>query len=252
MRDFGDKEDAHFVDAGLSFDGGADVTITHTSQTDPVVVTYSGTIAPTNGWAVYVDEVVGMDELNGRGFLIANVNIGAKTFELSGEDGTGYGAYVQGGIYRRVVNEVSGLDHLEGETVAVCGDGADEGNKAVLNGSITLNSYYNKIHAGLPFTYTLTPLPLEVQSATGSASGLNKRVEDVRLRLYETIGGMCGPDLDSLEDIQFDVNQELYTGDKEIEFDGDYDAQANITVYHNQPLPITVLAIMAQLVTYDR
>ena len=75
----------------------ASVTITGATQADPVVVT-----ATAHGFldreTVEITGVVGMTELNGRRFIVANKN--PNDFELKGEDGTGHTAYSSAGTAR--------------------------------------------------------------------------------------------------------------------------------------------------------
>lgn len=59
------------------------------SKTNPAVVTYTGTDIFNNGDTVVITES-DMAEVNGKVFTVANLNIGAKTFELTGIDATGY------------------------------------------------------------------------------------------------------------------------------------------------------------------
>jgi len=73
-----------------------DATITAATQADPVVVTSVNTY--TNGASVIIYDVVGMTELNGYTFTVANAT--STSFELSGVDGTGYTAYISGGTIR--------------------------------------------------------------------------------------------------------------------------------------------------------
>lgn len=88
-RDWGsDQKDVFFVDSGLSFDGGAAVTITGITQADPAVVTMS--TYPTNGDGdniadgdqIRIRYVGGMGEVRNTVFTVSNPNTGAKTFEL--------------------------------------------------------------------------------------------------------------------------------------------------------------------------
>lgn len=72
--------------------------ITNISQANPAVVTYSGADNFSNGDIVSVHDVVGMTEVNGKRYTVANVDTGANTFELSGIDSTGYTAYSSAGI----------------------------------------------------------------------------------------------------------------------------------------------------------
>lgn len=71
--------------------------ITAVTQANPAVVTYSGADNYSNGDSVFIDGVVGMTQLNGREFVVANVDTGANTFELSGLNSTGFTAYTSGG-----------------------------------------------------------------------------------------------------------------------------------------------------------
>lgn len=250
-REFGNKEDAFFVDCGLTFDGGDWVQVTGASQTNPVVITYTGN-DPVNGWEVYITDISGMDEINGNTYIVANVNTSANTFELSGIDGTAYGAFVSGGKYRRVENKFSGLNHLEGKTVDVCVDGAAHTPCEVVNGEITLDSYYNKIHAGLHYEMKLQPMKLEVQSMTGSSQAKIKRIEALTVRFYNTIGCKAGETEDEVKDLIFGENAELFSGDISMEFKGDYGLSADIFFLHDQPLPCTIISIMPELAIYDR
>ena len=49
-----------------------------------------------------------------------------------------------------------------------------------------------------------------------------------------------------------DAPPPLFTGDKLLEFPGDYDFDGYIMVRQEQPLPMTVVAIMPQVTTFDR
>lgn len=76
--------------------------ITGITQADPAVLTYSGSDIFSNGDRIKIEEVVGMTEVNGNIYVVANVNTGANTFELNDEDGntidsTGFTAYSSGG-----------------------------------------------------------------------------------------------------------------------------------------------------------
>lgn len=84
------------------------LTITGISNASPGVVTYTGT-DPTSGEEIYISGLDGElgNNLNGRNFKIANVNVGANTFELQYLTGTNVdtslmGAYTSGGTAKRV------------------------------------------------------------------------------------------------------------------------------------------------------
>ena len=69
-------------------------TITGATVANPVVIT-SNSHGYANGDEVEIAGVVGMTEINDRRFFVANQ--AANTFELEGEDGTGFTAYSSGG-----------------------------------------------------------------------------------------------------------------------------------------------------------
>lgn len=80
------------------------VLISAISQANPGVVTYTGSDIFINGDEIYIDNCAGMTQLNGRTFTVAGVNTGANTFQLTGEDTSGYGTYSGGGLVRRVTS----------------------------------------------------------------------------------------------------------------------------------------------------
>ncbi|MCH8092305.1 MAG: hypothetical protein IIC57_08155, partial [Proteobacteria bacterium] len=113
-----DQQDTYYSDSLLTLDDPK--TISGATQADPVVVTATAH-GFSDGDTVRIARVVGMTELNGNAYTVANKT--ANTFELSGVDGTGFTAYSSGGEARLEVTSVTGLGHLEGETVKVLADG---------------------------------------------------------------------------------------------------------------------------------
>jgi len=239
-----------FVHSGLSWDGGDPVAIEGATQADPVVVT-STAHGYSDGDNIYIDDVEGMTELNGNYYTIANKT--ADTFELEDVDGSAYTAYTSGGTAKRVEKDFSGLDHLEGEEVAVLADGLALANETISSGGIGLDSYYNVVHVGLPVTAKLKPMRIEGGAQFGTAQGQNKRIDKLVVRFHETIGCKWGPedDDDKLEEVLFGDSPELYSGDMEAPFTGDYETDGNIVLVNDQPLPMTVLCIVARVTTHD-
>ena len=156
---------------------------------------------------------------------------------------------------------LSGLDHLEGETVSILADGGTHAVKQVSSGAITLDRASKKVKVGLPYNSVLQSMRLEGGAGQyeGTAQGKTKRISKVTLRLFETVGAKVGPSLSKLETIPFRTTTDpldtpvstFLAGDKEIEFDGDYESDGFIFVKQDQPLPLSVLAIYPELVTSD-
>lgn len=66
-----------------------------------------------NGDVILIEGVVGMTELNDTTPTIANVNLSAGTFELSGVDSTGFGVYVSDGTATQQNNNPSAVGIYE-------------------------------------------------------------------------------------------------------------------------------------------
>jgi hypothetical protein len=82
-----------------------------------------------------------------------------------------------------VTNALSGLSHLEGEEIAILGDGSVIASETVASGAVTLDEYANKIHAGLPFQMVVEPM--EIAEGQGDVKGLRNMGQV----LQERIGG---------------------------------------------------------------
>ena len=81
--------------------------ITAITKANPAVVTYSGSDTYANGDRVLITGVLGMVEVNNLEFTVANVNVGANTFELSGINSTSYGTYTSGGTVAEIYEIVT-------------------------------------------------------------------------------------------------------------------------------------------------
>ena len=153
---------------------------------------------------------------------------------------------------------ITGLGHLEGEEVAILADGSTHPRKTVTSGSITLERSATKVKVGLPYVSLLQTMRLDAGSQDGTSQGKTKRIFDITLRIYESIGIEVGPDLNNMERIPFrssatpmDQAIPVFTGDKEIEFRGNYETDGFVYVRQDQPLPLTILSLYPRLVTND-
>jgi hypothetical protein len=153
---------------------------------------------------------------------------------------------------------LTGLDHLEAQSVTVIANGSTHPNKTVSSGSITLDRTTTAAKIGLGYTSTLQTMRLDVGSQDGTSQGKTKRIFDVTLRFYETVGAKVGPDTSNLEEIPFrssaasmDVAVPLFTGDKKIEFRGNFETDGYLFVIQDQALPMTILSLYPRLITND-
>ena len=157
------------------------------------------------------------------------------------------------------VTTLSGLAHLEGQTVSILADGSTHADKVVSSGQISLDRSTSKAVVGLAYDSVLQTMRIEGGAAEGTAQGKTKRISKVVLRLFETVGVKVGPSLTSLETVPFRTTSSdlsapvdtLLAGDKEVEFRDDYNTDGFIFIKQDQPLPLSVLAIYPTVVTSD-
>jgi hypothetical protein len=79
----------------------------------------------------------------------------------------------------------SGLAHLNGRQVTVMADGAVRPNVVVAGGAVTLTAPATQVAIGLPFTHEIEPLPADIITPNGSATGPSRLVA-VTFRLLDT------------------------------------------------------------------
>lgn len=154
---------------------------------------------------------------------------------------------------------ITGLDHLEGETVEVLADGFAVSGKTVSSGSITLDTAASKVTVGLPFTSTLQTMRIDAGGTEGTSQGKTKRIRDVTFRFFNTVAADVGPSEQNLDPISFRDSSlaattatPLFSGDKDITFPSGYDSDGFIVIKQDQALPLTILAIFPRLQTFDR
>lgn len=87
---------SHGFDESWKSDNLISVSVTGATSANPVVITMASH-SFTNGKSAHVQQMTGdFNNLNGHDYVIANVT--ATTIELTGADGSGFGAYVSNGV----------------------------------------------------------------------------------------------------------------------------------------------------------
>jgi hypothetical protein len=84
---------------------------------------------------------------------------------------------------------ITGLDHIEGETVKVHADGAMHPPLVVAGGQVTLNRAASDVVIGLAVPYRLKTLPFETETRKGSSKGMAKRSNIAHVDVVESAGG---------------------------------------------------------------
>jgi hypothetical protein len=154
---------------------------------------------------------------------------------------------------------LSGLYHLEGETLDVLANGATHPDREVVDGGVTLAYSSTTAAVGYGYTSSMQTMRIEAGSADGTSQGKPKRIHAITLRLLETVGIEVGNSADENDRVFFrdssmpmDEAVPLFTGDKDIEFPGGYDEDDRLYVRQTQPLPMSVLALFPRMNTFDK
>lgn len=154
---------------------------------------------------------------------------------------------------------ISGLDHLEGQTVGILADGSVHPTKVVTAGEIELDYEASVVHIGLKYRGVLSPMPTEAGAADGTARGKTQRINKLGIKMLETGGIKIGRDEDStLDQIPFrslndlmDAPVPLFTGERVVSWPDGYMGEGVITIVQDSPLPACIVALMPHITTQD-
>jgi hypothetical protein len=172
--------------------------------------------------------------------------------------------YVDSGIKYSgaAATTITGLAHLENEDVDILADGAVVARQAVSGGQITLSIAASEVHVGRPFNADLEPMLLDGGSANGTAQTKTKRIHEIGLRLYRTLGLKSGQSFDKLTTIPFrrtpmvmDSAPNLFGSprpDDIILATGHSWGNGNMAIRSDLPLPCTIISINPRYVTNDK
>lgn len=155
---------------------------------------------------------------------------------------------------------ISGLDHLEGEDVAILADGYVVSGKTVTGGSVTLDREASVVHVGLPFTPAIETLDIDTASPTDSIKAKSVSVSKVFLEVEGTRGGFVGPrqDATSGADITFREIKPRFDSDgydaislktykQEVPIEPLWSKGGGVRIEQRSPLPMAILSVIPQV-----
>lgn len=167
---------------------------------------------------------------------------------------------------------ITGLNHLNGLTVAILADGSVVPDQVVTNNSITLSIAASQITIGLPFLPQLQTPYLDVPQPDGTVQGKRKNVFAATVRMEASRGMSVGcnqldastqPDSVDVPWVDMKPFKErtalvyagsaipLFTGDEYILVTGEWSERGQVAVQQSYPLPANVLAVVTWFVTGD-
>ena len=158
-------------------------------------------------------------------------------------------------------NSFSGLDHLEGEDVAVLADGNVFNGLTVASGAVALPNSITAsvVHIGLPYTSTMTTLDAELRG--GNSPTIHNQIRNINgatIKLKDTRALWYGPDADNLDEYPFRTDEapgdptSLYTGEVDVALKPGSGETAEMTIVNTDPLPINVLSVITELEVGDQ
>lgn len=151
-------------------------------------------------------------------------------------------------------DEISGLEHLEGYTVAILADGNVLPQQTVENGKVLLGNKYKKVHVGLPIDAEIKTLPIDFTAQDGTYLSRKKRIATVTLLLKDSRGGLFGMKENELNEFKWRSNEaygepiSLQTGKFKVTIKAaTYDETQQIIIKQPDPLPMTVLSLIPEI-----
>jgi hypothetical protein len=150
------------------------------------------------------------------------------------------------------ITALTGLDHLEGETVTVLADGSLY-TKVVSGGRVILNAAATEVHAGLPFTWELNTLPPDVSSKqSGNSIDKKKNIPRVTICVKDSYGGQIGTlnkdgDIEQPSRIEYGNETALNTQEIDVPILAEWDAGGSFAVTGNGAYPMHITAVIPRI-----
>ena len=144
-----------------------------------------------------------------------------------------------------------GLEHLEGETVSILGDGIVFPQQIVQAGRITIDQDVLVCHIGLPYTSDFETLPLA--SMRSDIRDKQKLISVVSMIVDRSSGFEIGNDVDHLKPYKtrrtenYDYPDALISEMIDISTPATWDKSGSICVRQTKPLPLSILAVIPQV-----
>lgn len=161
---------------------------------------------------------------------------------------------------------ITGLSHLEGEAVSVLADGAVKTGHTVASGQITLATAASVVHVGLDIAGKITTMRPALSLNDGTSQGKMMRIINLIIRVLNSGTFKAGRDATNVDEYGFASYDQtayqvlfatsdtplgspvaLYTGDKKIPFDDEFNRDGRLSIIQDKPLPLNIVAINAEI-----
>ena len=254
------RELNYYVDCGVEYNGlqSIDLTLSATTGTG-ITVTAAGSLFSSSdvGRKIFTFDSSGAPV--GRATITAFTSATVVTADVTAD----FASTAVSGWYLTATN-ITGLDHLEGESVQVAADGYFAGTYTVSSGEITLpdDKAAGLAYIGLSFNSDACPMPIEAGGRNGAAVSKLKRINRVGYSVYETQGFKSGRSFSDLRIIPTRkpastmnapvVNLGLtFMEDIVRSFSGRWERDPTVCIRQDLPAPLTLGALTYYMETHD-
>lgn len=253
-----DNLNRFYVDSGLTYNGTRTATLTLSGA--------SGSIMITSDIPIFVASDVGKElhelpEFGNGGRALITAFTDSQTITVSIIEGFTLSTLFPN-EWAIAISNVSGLDHLIGESVSINSDGATVPDQIVdINGNIDIVSAGSIIHIGLPYTSRQKNMPMEsvsLSGAIGASQHKEKRIDRVVISFQESAGGKITSSSDTIpitaRSTNNNMNQAppLFTGNREVTVGTGWDRSGQIEIIQDGPQPMTVKSITYKITVNDK
>ncbi len=152
-----------------------------------------------------------------------------------------------GGLYPPL-QQVGGLDHLEGKTVTLKVDGNTHPDITVRGGEVTLNDYYQNIEIGLKYIPRIKLQRFAMASEPGDLQGQKGRWVEVWLRLvksaYPLVDGVRAAERSAVTPMN--DAEPVVTSDVKV-YNIGFDRNKQLVIEQDLPMPMHITAVFGTL-----
>jgi hypothetical protein len=141
---------------------------------------------------------------------------------------------------------ITGLTHLNGQTVQILADGKTHATRVVSGGSITLDAAYSVVNVGLGYESRIETLPISAASGDGTALGRRVNISKVIAHFLETGQAKVkagGRDYTELFPKHNSAAKELLTGNRAINVSDTWRDGGQVFLKVDSPQPCTLLGL---------
>jgi hypothetical protein len=260
-RQIGDLEDCFFVDSGLTYDGtntgATTVTVTGGTSWGPSDVLTITSSSPIFAFPATSDvgDVIVLTSSAGTKYRLTVLSTTSTTAATAKAD-----KVIEVPLRNSPVtawswarDSISGLDHIEGKTVSILGDGAVLPQATVSGGSVTLQRACSVVHVGLPYESDLQTLPITM-NVDGYGQGRFKNVNKAWLRVFKSSGIFVGPTEDKLVEVKQRTTEPygsppgLKSDEVDVDLTPSWKASGQVYLRQVDPLPLTVVGMTLEVV----